>query len=54
MALAQNNGIVNAEKDIIAKDGAAAQDALEKFKKDNPRKVSKKLIDDLTKAVKAK
>jgi len=34
--------------------GAAAQSALEKFKKDNPRKVSKKLIDDLTKAVKAK
>jgi hypothetical protein len=27
--------------------------ALEAFKKDNPRKVSKKLIDDLTKASKA-
>lgn len=25
--------------------------ALEKFKKDNPRKVAKKLLDDLTKAV---
>ena len=30
VALAQNNGIVNAEKDIIAKDGAAAQDAATK------------------------
>ena len=30
VALAQNNGIVNAEKDIVAKDGAAAQDAATK------------------------
>lgn len=33
--------------------GAEAQVALEKFKKKNPRKVSKKLLDDLSKAVKA-
>ena len=30
VALAQNNGVVNAEKDIVAKDGAAAQDATTK------------------------
>jgi len=30
VALAQNNGVVNAEKDIVAKDGAAAQDAATK------------------------
>ncbi len=30
-----------------------AASALEAFKKENPRKVSKKLIDDLTKAAKA-
>ena len=30
VALAQNNGVVNAEKDIIAKDGAAAQDTATK------------------------
>ncbi|WP_026749203.1 autotransporter-associated N-terminal domain-containing protein, partial [Leptotrichia trevisanii] len=30
VALAQNNGVVNAAKDIIAKDGAAAQDAATK------------------------
>lgn len=34
--------------------GAEAQSALEKFKKKNPRKVSKKLIDDLSKAAKTK
>ncbi|MFY0608573.1 MAG: hypothetical protein JXR10_17785 [Cyclobacteriaceae bacterium] len=28
--------------------------ALDKFKKDNPRKVSKKIIDDLSKAIKSK
>tara|TARA_Y100000310_G_C20679315_1_gene814975 strand:+ start:2763 stop:3146 length:384 start_codon:yes stop_codon:yes gene_type:complete len=33
--------------------GAEAIEALESFKKDNPRKVSKKLIDELTKAVSA-
>ena len=30
VALAQNNGVVNAEKDIVAKDGAAAKDAATK------------------------
>jgi hypothetical protein len=34
--------------------GEEALKALEKYKKSNPRKVSKKLIDDLTKAIKAK
>lgn len=33
--------------------GAEAQTALESFKKDNPRKVSKKLLDDLSKAISA-
>lgn len=33
--------------------GVEAKEALEKFKKDNPRKVSKKLIEDLSKAVSA-
>ncbi len=28
--------------------------ALEKFKKDNPRKVAKKILDDLAKAIKSK
>lgn len=40
--------------DGLFKKAVEAQKALEKFKKSNPRKVSKKLIDDLTKAVKSK
>ncbi|MEQ9051196.1 MAG: hypothetical protein RLP11_12865 [Marinoscillum sp.] len=34
--------------------GAEAYSALEKFKKTNARKVSKKLLDDLEKAIKSK
>ncbi|RED97453.1 hypothetical protein [Marinoscillum furvescens] len=33
--------------------GEQAKTALESYKKDNPRKVSKKLLDDLSKALKA-
>lgn len=33
--------------------GAEAKEALETFKKENPRKVSKKLLDELQKAVEA-
>lgn len=38
----------------LYKKGAEAQKALEKFKKGNPKKVSKKLVDDLSKALKIK
>jgi hypothetical protein len=34
--------------------GEAALKALESFKKENPKKVTKKLLDDLQKALKAK
>lgn len=40
--------------DGLFEKGQQALKALEKFKKDHPRKVSKKLVDDLSKALKTK